>query len=101
MLENIELSNASFVTNEGITIIDADKMNFSNIIIDQKEENVIDIYNGKNINFMQFTDSSDGSIRISGMNSEGITFENSSIEQADIHCSKSINKDVYKIISGL
>ena len=95
------MNNASFVTNEGITIIDADKMNFSNIIIDQKEDNVIDIYNGKNINFIQLTDSSNGSIRISGKNSEGITFENSSIEEADIHCSKSIKKDVYKIISSL
>ncbi len=101
MLENIELKNATFKTREGFTIIDADKMYFSNVAIDQIKENVINIYNGKNLQFKSFTDKSGGSVRISGSNSEAISFEASSIDQSHIKTSESGKKGVFKIISSL
>jgi hypothetical protein len=101
MLQNIQLSNASFVTKGGITIIDAEKMKFSNVNIDQKEENVIKIYNGKEVIFDYFTDKSGGFVHISGAKSEGITFKTSSIDQTLIKSSDSAIKDAYQIISVL
>jgi polygalacturonase len=101
MLQNIQLSNASFVTKGGITIIDAEKMKFSNVNIDQKEENVINIYNGKEVIFDHFTDKSGGFVHISGAKSEGITFKTSSIDQTLIQSSDSAIKDAYQIISVL
>ena len=101
MLENIELANASFVAEEGITIIDASKMRFTDISLDQKHEHVLDIYNGHNVHFESFTDKSGGYVSISGKNSKGISFKASSIDQSHIKGSKALKEDAYQIISSL
>jgi polygalacturonase len=101
MLQNIELSNASFVTKGGITIIDADKMKFFNVNIDQKEEDVINIYNGKEVIFDHFNDKSGGFVRIAGPKSESISFKTSSVDKNLIKSSDSAMKNAYQIISDL
>ena len=101
MLENIELTDASFIAKEGITIIDAAEMKFTNILIEQQEEHVLDIYNGQKVQFDGFTDKSGGFVSISGGNSKDISFKASSIDKSLVKCSKSLKEDTYQIISGL
>jgi hypothetical protein len=101
MLEDIHLKNASFSTTRGITIIDAKNFEFENVKIDQKQETVMDIYNGVALSFDKMEDQSNGIVKISGTVSREISFENSNIGDDHIQCAKGLKPGAIKIVPGL
>ena len=101
MLEDIHLKNASFSTTKGITIIDAKNFEFENVKIDQKQETVMDIYNGAALSFDKIEDKSHGIVKISGTVSKEISFEDSNISDKHIKCSEDLKPGTFKIVSGL
>jgi polygalacturonase len=101
MLEDIHLKNASFSTTRGITIIDAKNFEFENVKIDQKQETVMDIYNGVALSFEKIEDTSHGIVKISGAASGEISFIDSNIGDHHIQCSEDLNPETFKIVTGL
>ena len=65
------------------------------------DEGVINIYNGKKLNFKGIDNKSNGNVRISGSKSEEISFESSTIKPTQIKCGGSAKTDAYKIVSTL
>ena len=100
MLENIELSNASFSAVHGITIIDAINLTFTNITIDQKDETLMIIYNGKNLDFNAIEGNSNTVVKISGSQSNNILFKKSTIKAEQIKCSEYLQPNTFQIDSN-
>lgn len=75
-LENIEISNLTGKTQNGFSIIDADKIKLKNIKLDIQKPTVFEIYNGKNISFenVEFNSTSAKAITIDGAASQNIDF---------------------------
>jgi len=94
MLEDIHLKNASFSAGKGITIIDAKNLVFENVKIDQKQETVMNIYNGIELNFERIKDISNGDIRVSGPLTKDIFFKASDIKDKQIKCSDKIKMEI-------
>ena len=101
MLQEIHLKNSSFTTNSGFTIIDAEKIQFQNVVIYQKNDVVMNIYNGIGLVFEGIDDRSNGIVKISGDQSSGISFKASNINSENIKSSESISKEAYEVISSL
>lgn len=100
MLQDIYLKNASFSSNRGITIIDAKNIVFENVKIDQKQETVMNIYNGISLNFERIEDISNGDIKISGPLSKDIIFKASDIHEEQIKGSEKIKSRNVQILSN-
>ena len=99
MLEDIHLKNASFSSAKGITIIDAKNLVFENVKIDQRQETVMNIYNGVALNFEGIEDVSNGHVKISGPLSKEIFFKASSIQEEQIKCSDKIRSRNIEIVN--
>lgn len=79
-LKNIEISNLIVKADKGISIIDANGIKISNAKLDIKDQNVIDIKNGKNVSFknIEMNSKSPKAVSINGEVSENIELASTS-----------------------
>lgn len=84
-LQNVTLENAILEAENGISVIDADGMEFKNLRILQEKGPALVFYNTRDIdlNNIEFNRNSEAPVRILG-NSENIKFSESDISEGDI-----------------
>lgn len=78
-LENITLSNMNLEAENGILLVDVNKVKLENIRLKTRSETAIEIYDGKNIEFRKlgFDSSSASAITINGARCANISFKKS------------------------
>lgn len=74
-LKNVSLENAVFEVEEGITAIDVDGLELTNVKVLSKNT-ALTVYNGRNINVngLEFGENDQPAVRLMGENSENINF---------------------------
>lgn len=74
-LKNVSLENAVFEVEEGITAIDVDGLELTNVKVLSKNA-ALTVYNGRNINVngLEFGENAQPAVRLMGENSENINF---------------------------
>lgn len=94
-LENVKLENAVLEAENGITIIDAEGIEFNNVKILQEKGSALTIYNSKNVNInaLSFKDESNAPVvKVLGNASEKIRLNKTDISKDQIHKGKAVVK---------
>ncbi|MEQ8239875.1 MAG: glycoside hydrolase family 28 protein [Cyclobacteriaceae bacterium] len=100
-LKNINLENVYLQANKGISMIDADLVTFKNVTIDIKKGLPLTLYNTRNVNIdgLNTTSSSKGSVRIMGTKTKNITLNKADFKdgKSDLIITEEVAKKAVKI----
>jgi polygalacturonase len=96
-LQDVSLENAVFESQEGVTIIDADGIEFKNVRLIHKKNAALTIFNSANINMSGFTtnlDTESSLVRILGKETNSIHFAGSNVTLGQVKLSKDVPENV-------
>lgn len=84
-LKNIQLKNSILKADQGIEIIDADGMEFSNVKIMTSDSADLTIFNGKNLKFnaLSFDKKTDPKVKVLGTETKSISFRKNDFKTVD------------------
>ncbi|GAA5020955.1 glycoside hydrolase [Marivirga lumbricoides] len=96
-LKNINLENANFQSENGITLIDADGISFKNVKVAHNKGSAMTVYNGTDLKLDNVTlkESEKASLRVFGQ-SKGIVVNNSNFGEENTSSSKEVPAEAVK-----